>query len=222
MAFLMNQFGAPTCYALAHDALVVEFAPPHSLERQSIVWSLHAAACAWPGVRERVPGLNNFTVQFDPSVVSAKTLRERLLDLCVRAHEAIETPSRTHELAVSYGGADGPDLADLGERLGCAPREIVERHLAREYRVYFLGFAPGFAYLGDLDPALHVPRRAQPRTRVPAGSVAIAGSQTAVYPATLPGGWHLIGRTQSRLFDPNGEPPVLLRPGDRVRFVEMR
>ena len=96
------------------------------------------------------------------------------------------------------------------------------RHSGREYTVYLLGFAPGFAYLGDLDPALVLPRRPAPRTRVPAGSVAIAGSQTGVYPLTTPGGWHLIGSTTTRMFDPAREPAALLRAGDRVRFEPIR
>ena len=97
-------------------------------------------------------------------------------------------------------------------------RESFRRHSERTYRVLFLGFVPGFGYLGPLDPALALPRRAEPRRRVPAGSVAIAGEQTAVYPVETPGGWHLIGRTDAVLFDPDREVPNLLAPGDRVRF----
>ena len=113
---------------------------------------------------------------------------------------------------------DGPDLDQVAARTGMTRADVIRLHTSREYLVYLLGFAPGFAYLGDLDPALVLPRRPEPRTRVPAGSVAIAGAQTAVYPLATPGGWHLLGTTALRLFDPARRPPALLQPGDRVRF----
>jgi KipI family sensor histidine kinase inhibitor len=121
-----------------------------------------------------------------------------------------------HRIPVSY---DGPDLADVARLTGMTATDVVERHAGREYVVYFLGFVPGFAYLGALDPALVLPRRAEPRRRVAAGAVAIAGAQTAVYPLDTPGGWHLIGRTSTVMFDPSADPPARLAPGDRVRFV---
>jgi KipI family sensor histidine kinase inhibitor len=125
-------------------------------------------------------------------------------------------PSREHLIPVTY---DGLDLADVAQRTGLTVSDVVARHSERWYEVYLLGFVPGFAYLGELDPALVLPRRAEPRPRVSAGSVAIAGAQTAVYPLATPGGWHLIGRTTAVLFDPGVEPPATLAPGDRVRFV---
>jgi KipI family sensor histidine kinase inhibitor len=122
------------------------------------------------------------------------------------------------EIPVCYGGECGPDLDTVAEHAHLAPDETIARHAIAEYTVAMLGFAPGFPYLLGLDPALHVPRRAHPRTRVPAGSVAIGGAQTGIYPRELPGGWHLIGRTPLALFDPERDPPCLLAPGDRVRF----
>jgi KipI family sensor histidine kinase inhibitor len=113
---------------------------------------------------------------------------------------------------------DGADLAYVSQQTGLSRESVTRMHAEREYLVYMLGFVPGFAYLGDLHPALVIPRRASPRTRVPAGSVAIAGAQTAVYPLTTPGGWHLIGSTPLGLFDPERNPPALLAPGARVRF----
>jgi KipI family sensor histidine kinase inhibitor len=123
------------------------------------------------------------------------------------------------EIPVRYGGADGPDLDAVAELHGLRPGDVVDLHASVAYDVRFLGFAPGFAYLGGLPPALVTPRRASPRERVPAGSVAIAGDQTAVYPLAMPGGWRLIGRTDTVLFDPRRPEPALLRPGARVRFV---
>lgn len=121
-------------------------------------------------------------------------------------------------IPVCYGDEFGPDLLEVAAHAGITHHEVVARHTATEYTVAMLGFAPGFPYLLGLDPALHVPRRANPRTRVPAGSVAIGGAQTGIYPRELPGGWHLIGRTPLTLFDPDRKPPCLLAPGDRVRF----
>lgn len=118
-------------------------------------------------------------------------------------------------LPVSY---DGPDLAAVAAACGLSVDEVVDRHRSTTYRVSFCGFSPGFAYLVGLDPALHLPRRADPRTRVPAGALAIAGPFTAVYPRPSPGGWHLVGSCPSRLWDPTARPPALLTPGSRVRF----
>lgn len=122
-------------------------------------------------------------------------------------------------IPVHYGGNAGPDLKAAAQCCGLSPDEFVRRHSAIEYSVQNLGFMPGFAYLGGLDPALHLPRKTTPATRVPAGSVAIGGSFTGVYPAASPGGWHIIGHTSLALFDVNADSPCLLQPGDRVRFV---
>ena len=186
-------------------------------ERVVAVASLIDAATL-PGVREIVPGYTTVTVSFDSARADAEELRAALERLLARAPARLSTPSsRTIEIPVRY---DGPDLVEVAERTGLSRDEVVERHAARLYRVYLLGFAPGFAYLGDLDPTLEVPRRPSPRTRVPAGSVAVAGLQTAVYPLATPGGWHLIGTTNLRLFDPAADPPALLRVGDAVRFFQ--
>jgi KipI family sensor histidine kinase inhibitor len=115
---------------------------------------------------------------------------------------------------------DGPDLDLVAETAGLTTTEVVELHTGGDYRVAFCGFAPGFAYLDGLDPALHVPRRDTPRTRVPPGAVAVAGRWTAAYPGASPGGWRLVGRTDAPLWDAGREPPALLAPGARVRFVE--
>ena len=131
-------------------------------------------------------------------------------------------PPRTVEIAVRYGGDDGPDLDAVAAATGLDAAEVVARHCAVDYRVALIGFAPGFPYLLGLDPALAVPRHATPRTLVPAGSVAIGGAQTGIYPQAGPGGWQLIGRTRTALFDPSAEPPTLLAPGDRLRFVPER
>jgi allophanate hydrolase subunit 1 len=124
-----------------------------------------------------------------------------------------------HEIAVEYGGVAGPDLAALAQQARMSTDDMIEHHAAAEYTVAFLGFQPGFPYLNGLPPALHAPRRTVPRVSVEAGSVAIGGAYTGIYPAAGPGGWHVIGRTNAVLFDPTRDAPALLMPGDRVRFV---
>jgi KipI family sensor histidine kinase inhibitor len=131
---------------------------------------------------------------------------------------AADAEQRPLEIAVRYGGDAGPDLVHVAERIGLAPDDVVELHASATYVVFMLGFVPGFAYLGPLPERLALPRLAEPRTRVPAGSVAIAERQTAVYPFETPGGWHLIGRTDAHLWDPRRTPPALLAPGATVRF----
>jgi KipI family sensor histidine kinase inhibitor len=125
---------------------------------------------------------------------------------------------RRHVIPVRYGGDDGPDLVDVATLTGSTADDVIARHTAREYPVLFLGFAPGFPYLGDLPPELRVPRLDIPRTTTPAGSVALAESYTGIYPADLPGGWRIIGRTSAAMFDPTADPPAMLLPGDLVRF----
>ena len=170
-------------------------------------------AAGLDGVVEVVPGYRTLLVTTD-GVASLAAVREALPGLELPA--VAEVRARLVEVPVVY---DGPDLASVASSTGLSEAEVVQRHTAPEYLVAFLGFSPGFPYLVGLDPALHVPRRATPRTRVPAGSVGLAGNQTGVYPSATPGGWQLLGRTQAVLFDPRRDPPALLSAGDRLRFV---
>ena len=169
------------------------------------------------GIIEAVPGLTSVLVELDPAgaepVEVVPVLVERLAALPGTAHEG-----RPHTINVVY---DGPDLDEVAAMAGITPADVVAAHAGTELRVLFCGFAPGFAYLGDLPPALHVDRLATPRTHTPAGSVAIAGRMSGIYPADLPGGWRVIGHTDVTLFDPRRDPPVLLLPGDRVRFQQI-
>jgi KipI family sensor histidine kinase inhibitor len=163
-------------------------------------------------------------VPFDPRASDAgeveALLAPAIAALAVMAADGPEPESgQEHIIPVRYGGADGPDLEDVAAALGLDAWRVIELHAGSAYEVLFAGFAPGFAYLGQLPVALRVPRLATPRTRVPAGSVAIAGAMTAVYPQASPGGWRVLGRTDIPLFDPAATPPARLRPGDRVRFV---
>jgi 5-oxoprolinase (ATP-hydrolysing) subunit B len=170
-----------------------------------------------PGVLASVPGLGSLLVELDPLAADIDAVRGEL----ARRLEMPEAPPETGRLRaipVVYGGEMGSDLPDVAALTGLPVAEVVARHAGTELRVLFDGFAPGFAYLGALPSELQVPRLDTPRTRTPAGSVAIAGSMSGVYPAALPGGWRVIGRTPVTLFDPRRDPPAYLLPGDRVRF----
>jgi KipI family sensor histidine kinase inhibitor len=208
----------PRIYPLGETAVVCEAPPPATLECQRRVWAATDAARQWPHVLEVVPGMNNLTVVFDPLAVDGQTLAAELRAAWDAAQSAPDAGCDI-EIPVQYGGRFGPDLDAVAKHTGLTADEVVERHAAGEYVVFFLGFQPGFAYMGGLAEALHTPRRAAPRLEVPAGSVGIGGSQTGIYPAASPGGWQLIGRTSLALFDPARTPPTLLQPGDRVRFT---
>jgi inhibitor of KinA len=169
-------------------------------------------------IRDVVVGYHTLTVYFDPLEVDAVWLERELADAARDASAHASATGALIDVPVCYGGAVGPDLTDVAASIGCSEREVVDLHLSCEYRVFVVGFVPGFAYMGPVAPALHLPRRSTPRTKVPPGSVAIAAGQTGIYPMETPGGWHLIGRTPVRPFDEARSEPVLFRPGDRVRF----
>lgn len=208
------------CYRVGRDALALECSAELSLGLQRRIWNVTREAVSWDGVSDVTAGLQNLTLYLDAPVSDVAPFERLLLDAWKRSEAGAEVaPGALLEIPVRYGGVDGPDLAAVAGLHGLSEDEAVERHCAREYVVNFLGFAPGFAYLGGLDPMLHAPRLAVPRPRVPAGSVAIGGELTGVYPSALPGGWNLIGRTDLTLFDAAREPAALLGPGDRVRFV---
>lgn len=169
------------------------------------------------GVRDVVPAYASVGVHVDPL-----RFDQAGLDAIVASgwsSVGATTSPRVVDIPVCYGGSYGPDLADVAAFASLSEAEVIARHAAGRYRVYMLGFLPGFAYLGGVDPSIRMPRRSSPRPVVPAGSVGIAGQQTGVYPYASPGGWQLIGRTPTRMFDPTRQTPALLAAGDTVRFV---
>lgn len=172
-------------------------------------------------VLEVVPTYRSLLVLFDPLRVARASLERRIEALWegLAAGTGPPRPARVVRVPVCYGGAHGPDLEFVAAHAGLAPEEVVSIHSAVAYLVYMLGFTPGFAYLGGMTERIAAPRLDSPRTRIPAGSVGIAGAQTGIYPIESPGGWRLVGRTPLRLFDPRSERPFLLAAGDRVRFV---
>jgi len=165
-------------------------------------------------VRQAVAATAGVTVHFDPDLVTITALGAAIKRLATKRPPVAE-PGRLHRIPVAY---DGEDLADAAATLGLSSERVIELHTRPIYRVFLVGFVPGWAYLGPLPEELELPRRSVPRTLVPAGAVAIAGRQTGIYPLATPGGWHLIGRTTVKTFLPNSDPPCLFRAGDRVKF----
>ncbi|WP_105686862.1 5-oxoprolinase subunit PxpB [Cronobacter dublinensis] len=206
------------CYLLGESAVVLELEPPVTLASQQRIWGLVQRLEAVPAVVEVIPGMNNITVMLREPGTMALDAIERLQRWWEES-EAILPDARRIEIPVVYGGGGGPDLADVARHAGLSEKQVVEKHSQVDYVVYFIGFQPGFPYLGGLTPELATPRRAEPRLSVPAGSVGIGGSQTGIYPLPTPGGWQIIGHTPLALFNPQKNPPGLLAPGDTVRFV---
>ena len=210
----------PRVRPAGESMLVVEFEPVIDVAVNARVTGLarELADADMPGLRDIVPTFRSLAVFFDPLRTDTAALGA-WIDRALASSEARAADvGPLVRIPVWYGGEWGPDLVDVAARCGCTPAEVVARHAGREYHVFMMGFVPGFAYLGTVDERIHVPRRATPRTRVPAGSVAIAGPQTGVYPIETPGGWNIIGRTEAVMFDRDREAPFLLTPGARVRF----
>lgn len=209
------------CYLLGESAVVLELEPPVTLESQRRIWWLTQRLADMPTIVEAIPGMNNITVVLrEPQSVALDAIER--LQRWWEESEAMEPPSRRVDIPVVYGGEAGPDLGDVARHAQLSDKQVVEQHAAVDYVVYFIGFQPGFPYLGGLPAALATPRRAEPRLSVPAGSVGIGGSQTGIYPLATPGGWQIIGRTTTSLFNPANVPPGLLMPGDTVRFVPQK
>lgn len=179
-----------------------------------------------PGLVDLVPAFASITLHYAPEDVAASAPHTSpFAHLCALIEQTLidlsaddGAPSRLVEIPVCYGGDLGPDLEEVAAAHGMRPGEVIAAHSAAEYRVYMIGFMPGFAYLGGLPDELTTPRRAAPRVAVPAGAVGIGGQQTGVYPMLSPGGWNLIGRTPLTMFDATRDEPSLLAAGDRVRF----
>jgi inhibitor of KinA len=177
------------------------------------------AAAPIAGVTDYVPAYASVAVHYDPARAGTYERAAAAIAAALADLSTVSLPAaRVVEIPVCYGGELGPDLEELAQRHQRTPDEIVRLHSGGDYLVYMVGFLPGFAYMGGLDPALATPRRPEPRTEVPAGTVGIGGSQTGVYAIPSPGGWHLIGRTPLVMFSPDRDPPTLVDMGDRVRF----
>ena len=200
-------------------SLLLVFGDEISLEAQRDVLRLTPLLQAVRAVVNVHPAYASILIEFNPLETGHCDLERAAGELYAQAAIAPLPMPRTVEIPVCYGGDYGPDLQDVAAVVGRSPAEVVAIHSGADYLVCFLGFSPGFPYLSGMPESIAAPRLATPRSRVPAGSVAIGGRQTGVYPLASPGGWRLIGRTPLRLFQPDGDPPVLLRMGDHVKFV---
>lgn len=202
------------------SALVVQFG--ETIDRAlsgRVLWlRSRVAAAELPGVLETVPTFRSLLVHYDPLRTAYRPLSRALARLLEAGAEAAPAPARRWRLPVCYAPREAPDLEEVARRTGLGTAEVVSLHAGAEYHVYMIGFLPGYPYMGDLPAPLVLPRRENPRLRVPPRAVAIATTLTAIYPLASPGGWHLIGTTPVRIFDAGWTPPALLAPGDRVAF----
>ena len=208
---------APVLSLLGTTALLFEAPGEMTLQTQQRIWALAEAAAAWPEIGEAVPGMNNLMLTFARLPERWESLHQRVLAAWSEARP-LDRSGRVVELPVVYGGEGGPHLADVVAHTGLDVDEIVARHSAPLYPVYALGSHPGYCYLGGMDPRIATPRRPVPVLSIPGGSVSIGGQQTGVSASAGPSGWNTIGSTSMRFFDPTLDPPVLLHPGDMIRF----
>ena len=171
-----------------------------------------------PGITETVPTYRSLMIHYDPFVIPYGALREKLEALLAQTDQVGIPAGLVLEIPVLYGGEAGPDLAFVAAHAGLSEEEVIRIHSSAEYLIYMLGFTPGFTYLGGMDERIAAPRLTEPRVRIPAGSVGIAGTQTGIYPVDSPGGWQLIGRTPVRMYDPARDKPILPEAGQYIRF----
>ena len=211
---------APRIVLSGDAALLVEYeariAP--DINAHAVALADHLRAAAVPGVLDVVPAFRSVTIYFDPLRTDVSALSAYIHAFVPPQNDGLSERSADVEIPVCYDLDLGPDLAHVARASGLSVEAAIAAHTGRTYRVYMLGFMPGFAYLGTVDPRIAVPRLAVPRTRVPAGAVGIAGEQTGVYPSATPGGWNLVGQTPLAMLLAERTPPSLLMPGQTVRF----
>jgi len=205
--------------SLGDAALTIEFGQEidPAVNERVIAFAETVCAQTWEGVLDVVPTYCSVTIHVDPLCVDLDTLTNWLIQLPKTAHHSMPS-GKQHRIPVLYGGEGGPDLHDVAAFAKLSPADVIRLHASVLYRVYMLGFSPGFPYLGLVPEPLAMPRLSTPRITVPAGSVGIAGTQTGIYPISTPGGWRLIGRTPIALYRAHSATPFLLNPGDVVRF----
>ena len=218
----MNEL-APKVLPVGDSAVLVEFGDSIEPEVNDRVYAFAASVTAAyiDGVEELVPTYRSLLVNYDLHTIAYEDIAARLEELTQAAEGPADTASGGGvivHIPVAYGGEYGPDLEDVADHNGLSSQDVIDIHSGTGYRVFMLGFAPGFPYLGGMDERIACPRLQTPRVRVPAGSVGIAESQTGVYPNDSPGGWRIIGRTPVKLFDPDAEPPAAILPGSKVVF----
>jgi inhibitor of KinA len=208
---------------LGDSALLVELGDKIDSAINHRVHALNALlqANSIAGIIETVPAYCTLLIHYDPLILTFDQVTHWVKDKMNQLDDSLNRKPRQLEVPVRYGGASGPDLEAVAVSKGISIADVIRIHSEREYTVYMMGFTPGFPYLGTLDERIIMPRLKTPRTLVKAGSVAIAGSQTGIYPLDSPGGWHLIGWTPLKLFDPTSDSPFLFSPGDIVKFIPL-
>lgn len=205
------------------SALTFEFGNEISPAVNRSVKALYDFIEAHPidGISETIPTFRSLSVIYDPRRISYEELCGKLRAAAEAMKQGRDSFSMVYHIPVCYGGEYGPDLGIVAAYACLTEDEVVRRHTSRTYLIYMLGFLPGFAYLGGLDPKIATPRLPSPRTAIPAGAVGIGGEQTGIYPIASPGGWNLIGRTPVRPYDPHRQPPILYKAGDSIRFFSV-
>lgn len=173
------------------------------------------------GIVDIIPAFCSLLISYDPRAIAYKNLTSRLKDLLKIEVSLEDNETIITEIPVCYGGEFGPDIENIAKNAGITVDEVIKIHTSTDYLIYMLGFLPGFTYLGGLDEKIHTPRLANPRVKIPAGSVGIGGSQTGIYPLESPGGWQLMGRTPIKTYDPKRDVPILFEAGQYIRFVEI-
>lgn len=203
----------------SQNSMIAYLLPPISEQKQELCWAICDELNGLDGVKFTLAGMNTINLYTeDLSLDELLALRKKCEQIAAKTKPA-KVKGTLVEIEVSYGGEAGLDLASLAKSKSLSPKELIALHTAPEYIVYFMGFLPGFAYMGGLDERLFAPRLDVPRTKIPAGSVGIGGAQTGIYPIASPGGWQLLGATKAKLFDPDSDTPSLLKAGDRVKFI---
>jgi KipI family sensor histidine kinase inhibitor len=201
-------------------AIELEEAIDPAIHARVLAIATAARAAGWPGVRDIVPTFRSVAVAFDPLRADPVRIAADLQRMA-RTAPPVRDEREPIVVPVRYGGDAGPDLESVARWAGLPPEEVIALHSSTTYRVYMMGFVPGFTYLGTVDARIRAPRHGTPRVRVPAGSVGIAGAQTGIYPIETPGGWQIIGHTGISVFDPERAEPFLFHAGDHVRFVRI-
>jgi KipI family sensor histidine kinase inhibitor len=211
----------PNIVPLGDSALLVQLGDEIDITINQRIHSLAALINASPveGLIETVPAYGTLLIHYDPLVLDYSKANQWARSKLEQVQDSKPEKPRRIEVPVKYGGEYGPDLESVAAYHSLQAEDVIRIHSKRIYTVYMMGFTPGFPYMGKLDDAIVTPRLEVPRTNVPGGSVAIAGSQTGIYPVTSPGGWRLIGYTSLKLFDPKSESPFLFSPGDEVKFI---